>query len=60
MSCDIWLCLQAEVAAALRGFQDAGAAEVELDLRGNLGGLVSQGVETARLFLDGALSWRRC
>ena len=44
------------MAAALKRFQEASAAEVELDLRGNLGGLVSQGVETARLFLDGAFS----
>jgi Peptidase family S41 len=48
--------VQTEVAAALRGFEREGAEEVELDLRGNLGGLVSQGVETARLFLEGKLS----
>lgn len=45
--------MQSEVASALRDFEKAGAAEVELDLRGNLGGLVSQGVETSRLFLEG-------
>ena len=44
---------QSEVAATLRGFEREGVDEVELDLRGNLGGLVSQGVETARLFLEG-------
>jgi Peptidase family S41 len=44
---------QSEVAATLRGFERERVDEVELDLRGNLGGLVSQGVETARLFVEG-------
>lgn len=44
---------QSEVATTLRGFERERVDEVELDLRGNLGGLVSQGVETARLFLEG-------
>lgn len=45
---------QVEVSRALERVGHEGVSRVELDLRGNLGGLVSQGVETARLFLDGA------
>ncbi len=38
--------------------QEQGALELVLDLRDNRGGLVSEGVEVARLFLDGALQRR--
>lgn len=44
---------QVEVSKALQQCEKEGVTHLELDLRGNLGGLVSQGVETARLFLDG-------
>ncbi len=40
---------------ALNAKQEQGASELVLDLRDNRGGLVSEGVEVARLFLDGAL-----
>jgi hypothetical protein len=43
-----------DVAAAVRRLAAAGAAEFVLDLRDNRGGLVQEGVELARLFLDGA------
>lgn len=43
-----------DVAAAVRRLEGAGAAELVLDLRDNRGGLVQEGVELARLFLDGA------
>lgn len=43
---------QVEVAQALTKFSKEGVAAVDLDLRGNLGGLVNQGVEIARLFLS--------
>ena len=39
----------------LNATQEQGASELVLDLRDNRGGLVSEGVEVARLFLDGAL-----
>jgi len=45
---------QVEVSKALQQCEKEGVTHLELDLRGNLGGLVSQGVETARLFLDSA------
>jgi C-terminal processing protease CtpA/Prc len=45
---------QRDVAAAVRRLEAGGAARLTLDLRGNRGGLVSEGVEVARLFLDGA------
>ena len=43
-----------DVVAAVRRLEGAGAAELVLDLRDNRGGLVQEGVELARLFLDGA------
>ena len=43
-----------DVVAAVRRLESAGAAELVLDLRDNRGGLVQEGVELARLFLDGA------
>lgn len=44
---------QRDVAAAVRGLEARGAARLVLDLRDNRGGLVSEGIEVARLFLDG-------
>jgi len=44
---------QPDVAAAVRQLTANGAEEFVLDLRNNLGGLVEEGVEVARLFLDG-------
>lgn len=44
---------QRDVAAAVQSLQAAGAQRLVLDLRGNRGGLVSEGIEVARLFLDG-------
>jgi len=41
------------VAAAVQQLTAQGAEEFVLDLRDNLGGLVEEGVEVARLFLDG-------
>ena len=43
-----------DVAAAVRDAEAAGAAELVLDLRDNRGGLVQEGIEIAKLFLDGA------
>lgn len=43
---------QRDVAQAVRELQSSGAQRLVLDLRGNRGGLVSEGVEVARLFLD--------
>lgn len=43
---------QADVAQAVRSLTAAGADELVLDLRDNRGGLVTTGVEVARLFLD--------
>jgi len=43
---------QAEVARSVRDLEDRGAQELVLDLRDNRGGLVTGGVEVARLFLD--------
>lgn len=45
---------QPDVAAAVRDLASQGAQEFVLDLRDNLGGLVEEGVEVARLFLEGA------
>ena len=45
---------QKDVAAAVKSFQDQGGLErVVLDLRDNRGGLVSEGLEVARLFMEG-------
>ena len=44
---------QQDVAAAVQSLAAEGAQEYVLDLRNNLGGLVEEGVEVARLFLDG-------
>lgn len=44
---------QPDVAAAVQRLAADGAQEFVLDLRNNLGGLVEEGVEVARLFLDG-------
>ena len=44
---------QPDVASAVLKLTDDGANEFVLDLRNNLGGLVEEGVEVARLFLDG-------
>ena len=44
---------QRDVAAAVRRLRDEGAQRFTLDLRGNRGGLVTEGIEVARLFLDG-------
>lgn len=47
---------QQDVAAAVQRLAADGALEYVLDLRNNLGGLVEEGVEVARLFLDGPLA----
>lgn len=47
---------RAEVADALRDLEADGAQRYVLDLRNNLGGLFLEGIEVARLFMDGALS----
>ncbi|KAG2435553.1 hypothetical protein HYH02_011847 [Chlamydomonas schloesseri] len=44
---------QSDVAAAIRQLEAAGATRLVLDLRDNRGGLVTEGLEVARLFLDG-------
>ncbi|KXZ42218.1 hypothetical protein GPECTOR_180g254 [Gonium pectorale] len=44
---------QSDVAAAIRQLEAAGASRLVLDLRDNRGGLVTEGLEVARLFLDG-------
>lgn len=43
---------QRDVSAAVRSLESNGAEEIVLDLRDNRGGLVSEGVEVAGLFLD--------
>lgn len=48
---------QPDVAAALQSLRDRGAQAFVLDLRDNRGGLVNQGVEVAKLFLDSAWWW---
>eukprot|EP00951_Prasinocladus_malaysianus_P030980 scaffold294649_cov42-Prasinocladus_malaysianus.AAC.1 len=44
---------QQEVSKAIKDLEGRGAGELVLDLRDNRGGLVTTGVEVARLFLDG-------
>lgn len=44
---------QRDVAAAAAALRSQGAEALELDLRGNRGGLVSEGLEVARLFVGG-------
>ncbi|KAG2438588.1 hypothetical protein HXX76_005138 [Chlamydomonas incerta] len=44
---------QSDVAAAIRQLEAGGATRLVLDLRDNRGGLVTEGLEVARLFLDG-------
>ena len=44
---------RAEVADALRDLEAEGAQRYVLDLRNNLGGLFLEGIEVARLFVDG-------
>ena len=44
---------KAEVADAVKALEAEGAQRYVLDLRNNLGGLFLEGVEVARLFLDG-------
>lgn len=50
----------ADVAAAVRQMEAAGASELVIDLRDNRGGLVQEGIEIAKLFLDGADSGNTC
>ena len=42
-----------DVAAAVKSLESQGAAELVLDLRDNRGGLVQEGIEIAKLFLEG-------
>ena len=42
-----------DVAAAVKSLEDQGAAELVLDLRDNRGGLVQEGIEIAKIFLEG-------
>ena len=44
-----------DVAAAVKSMEDQGAGELVLDLRDNRGGLVQEGIEIAKLFLEGEL-----
>ncbi|PNH07108.1 Carboxyl-terminal-processing protease [Tetrabaena socialis] len=44
---------QSDVASAIRRLEAGGATRLVLDLRDNRGGLVTEGLEVARLFLDG-------
>lgn len=46
---------QRDLSTAIRDLEDKGAKSLILDLRDNRGGLVSEGLEVARLFLDGQL-----
>lgn len=42
-----------DVTAAVKNLEAQGAAELILDLRDNRGGLVQEGIEIAKLFLEG-------
>ena len=44
-----------DVAAAVKSLEGQGAVELVLDLRDNRGGLVQEGIEIAKLFLEGEL-----
>lgn len=44
---------QSDVASAIRGLSQEGAEAFVLDLRDNRGGLIQEGIEVAKLFLDG-------
>ncbi|KAG2502153.1 hypothetical protein HYH03_000640 [Edaphochlamys debaryana] len=44
---------QSDLVTAIRELEGAGASRLVLDLRDNRGGLVTEGLEVARLFLDG-------
>ena len=44
---------QTDVAAAVKTLTQRGATEFTLDVRDNRGGLVSEGIEVAKLFLPG-------
>ena len=45
-----------DVTAAVKSLESQGAAEFILDLRDNRGGLVQEGVEIAKLFLEGGFN----
>lgn len=49
---------QRDVAAAVRKLEGEGATRIVLDLRDNRGGLVSEGIEVAKLFLQGAVAYQ--
>lgn len=44
---------QREIYSAVDNLESLGASQLVLDLRGNRGGLVSEGIEVAKLFLEG-------
>jgi len=44
---------QRDVSSAVQSLAGNGASSLVLDLRGNRGGLVSEGIEVANLFLPG-------
>ena len=49
-----------DVEAAVKSLEDQGAAELVLDLRDNRGGLVQEGIEIAKLFLEGDSHLAQC
>ena len=51
---------QQDVMQAINTLADQGATEFVLDVRDNRGGLVQEGVEVAKLFLDGKQALARC